>query len=136
MFIGVIIVAIIALIVLVAVVIINQNMAVMEAQQIQIDNIQREMMLDDAIKYCNTSISFPISQYDVDWVEACLIEAFATYGTQQQYQDFLEGLERIAEGEKTMAKMKSQLILECQRENIGDVHAMEDCEYTYNMMLP
>ena len=90
-------------------------------QQLQIDNIERQMNLENAIGSC--------SQYwkNVDNYEKCALKSFENWGTSEQLAGYRDSLKQAINQEISNEENFKRMELTCYQKHIGMLQDAKRC---------
>ena len=95
-------------------------------QNNQIVMMKNQKMFEDEIRWCGAEYMF-----DTATMERCFINAFETYGTQEQLDSYLQALEDEREAELRAEELNElvsqQWIQNCREKYIGQVDKLTRC---------
>lgn len=95
-------------------------------QNNQIVMMKNQKMFEDEIRWCGAEYMF-----DTATMERCFINAFETYGTQEQLDSYLQALEDEREAELRAEELNElvsqQWIQNCREKYIGQIDKLNRC---------
>jgi len=104
--------------------------AVLGYQQTQINEIERQMNLDDTIAWCASNTNY-YSMESVEWYGQCLGEAFKEYGTAEQYQNWIGSQEQVYQEQllrEENSKSAYDMMMDmCREDYFGQINEMKSC---------
>ena len=95
-------------------------------QNNQIVMMKNQKMLEDEVRYCAAQYMF-----DTPTMEKCFLNAFETFGTQDQLNGYIETKRDSRQAEKFREELKEQLydsgVSYCREKFIGDLDGLTWC---------